>query len=99
MPLFLVCLFKTYKHGKKAVLLRNHLLNTNGAVDIITSEQISQDKKGQWTREEEGEHRSWDAEGGWRKARTPPCPQGEKHGGATAVRKPEHRDLLIHPDP
>lgn len=61
MPLFLVCLFKTNKHGKKAVLLRNHLLNTNGALDIITSEQISKDKKGQWKREEEGEHRSWDA--------------------------------------
>lgn len=49
------------------------------------SEQISEDTKGQWTREKEVELSSWDAEGGWRKARTLPCPQGEKHGGDTAV--------------
>lgn len=85
-PLFLVCLFKTNKHGKKAVSPRNHLLNTNGALDIFMSEQISEDTKGQWTREEEVELSGWDAEGGRRKARTLPCPQGEKHGGAIAVR-------------
>ena len=80
-----MCLFKTNKHGTKAVSPRNHLLNTNGALDIFMSEQISEDTKGQWTREKEVELSSWDAEGGWRKARTLPCPQGEKHGGDTAV--------------